>query len=501
ITDSGLVDKLIGSGLGMFYAAALMVLGWYKYGKQSPLAPVFAACGAILMPSIVVETHAHFQSLPLVPAYFTLMATGIGAAIISRRYNAFTPISAGILGMCFAAAAIDYPHPYFPYLSMVLFTANVLGYFAAQLKQCSWLRWIVMIVTMVMLHLWGLRLGLALRRGEIPTPELALEWFLPIVASFALLYLLLSLFGIVRAGAAKISRFDFILPTLNAGWAFSAALYVIDASGKDTRLIGIIGVVAAIVHLGLVFWLARRGIEGNPGTGSFTFAGTVVLALALPQAIGIFTLSLPIVSAVAIFLAVMSRVWENGGVRWMTYLLHIYSCIAIAIALRGEGAAVTDLINILPAGLLAIVILYQYQWCRRYPPPTASVFFNRFDKDDRSAVLLLIAALVSGFFMMRVGIYQIVQMLPGDIHRDAFRCAQSVLINCSATGLIIFSYLRRNREIRNVAILVTVIGGIKVFLYDLIGAHGLPLVLSVFSFGLAAAIESVALGKWQKQAE
>jgi hypothetical protein len=27
----------------------------------------------------------------------------------------------------------------------------------------------------------------------------------------------------------------------------------------------------------------------------------------------------------------------------------------------------------------------------------------------------------------------------------------------------------------------------------------LPLVLSVFSFGMAAAVESIALGKWQKQ--
>jgi hypothetical protein len=52
-----------------------------------------------------------------------------------------------------------------------------------------------------------------------------------------------------------------------------------------------------------------------------------------------------------------------------------------------------------------------------------------------------------------------------------------------------------------VAILVTLIGAIKVFLYDLIGIHGLPLVFSVFSFGMAAAVESLALGKWQKQPE
>jgi len=50
-----------------------------------------------------------------------------------------------------------------------------------------------------------------------------------------------------------------------------------------------------------------------------------------------------------------------------------------------------------------------------------------------------------------------------------------------------------------VAILVTVVGATKVFLYDLLGTHGLPLVFSVFSFGMAAAVESLALGKWQKE--
>ena len=114
VTDSGLINKIIGSAIGMSYAAILMIFGWYKYSRQSPLAPVFAASGAILMSIIVVETHTHFQSLPLVPTYLILMATGIGMAFISRQFNAFTPISVGILGMCFAGATIDYPHPFFP---------------------------------------------------------------------------------------------------------------------------------------------------------------------------------------------------------------------------------------------------------------------------------------------------------------------------------------------------------------------------------------------------
>ena len=100
--------------------------------------------------------------------------------------------------------------------------------------------------------------------------------------------------------------------------------------------------------------------------------------------------------------------------------------------------------------------------------------------------------------MIRVVIFQAMQFIPAEMQRDTFRCGQSVLINGAAIALILFAYLRRDKEIRNVAILVTLIGGIKVFLYDLFGAHGLPLVFSVFSFGMAAAVESVALGKWMK---
>ncbi len=499
VTDSDLVNKLVGSGLGMGYATVLMVVGWYMYGKESPLAPVFTACGALLMSSIVVETHTHFQSLPIVPAYLTLIATGVGTAYISRKYNAFTPISVGILGMCFAGAAMDYPHPYFPYLSLVLFTANVLGYFAARMKQCSWLRWTVLVVSMVMLQFWGFRLGVTLRRGETMPPELAPDFFLPVLAVFLVTYFVLALLGVIRANNDKISRFDSMLPTINLLWAFSAALNVVNASGGNVTVLGVVGVLVAIGHIVVSFWLARRGGVGAPGASSFLFASGALLALILPAATGKFVPTLPVISLVAISMAVMSRVWKSGTVRFTTYIFHVYCCAALAFCLYGDGPKSMDAVNILPAGLLALIILYQYNWCRRWPPPAESSFFNNYDNNDRSAVLLLVAGLISGFYMVRIGIFQTLHMIPGDMQRDIFRSSQSVLINGSAIAMILFAYMRKDKEIRNVAILVTLVGAVKVFLFDLLGIHGLPLVMSVFSFGAAAAIESVALGRWPKK--
>ena len=495
ITDSGVIDKLIGSGIGVGYAAILMFAGWYKYREKSLLAPIIAASGAILMSAIVVETHTHFNALPVVPAYLTLIATGIGMALISRQFNAFTPVSVGILGMCFAGAAMDYPRPFFPYLALVLFTANLLGYFASQLKRCTWLRWSALFVTIVMLQLWQAQIVTALKQNTA-TPEMAISWFLPVVAVFALTYTFLALFGIIRRGAEKLSKYITSLPVINALWAHTAASFVLGAQGGNIQLLGIIGTVAALGYFGVTFWLARRKLEGAPGSSAFALGGVALLALSLPSAIGSFALSLPVISLVAVVMVSMSRAWGSGHLRLTTYLFHLYSSIALAIVMGGTSPRSLDAINILPAGLLALIIIYQYLWCRKCPPAEGYAFFDHFDPRDRSAVVLLLGGLLSGFFMMRSAIYQAMHLFYPAMSPDAFRCAQSVLINLAAIILIILAYLRHDKELRNAAILVTVVGGVKVFAYDLLGTHGLPLVFSVFSFGVAAAVESVALGKW-----
>lgn len=501
LTDSEMVSNALGSGLGMTYSAALMVYGWYKYSKKSPLAPIFSAVGAILMSAIVVETHAHFQSISLVPAYLTLMATGIGMAYISQQFNTFIPISVGILSMCFAGAAIDYPHPYFPYLSMVLFTSNLLGYFAVQLKRCSWLRWSVLIVTMIMLQLWGFRLGSVLRRGEVMPTELAAGAFLPIIFVFAAAFLAFALLGMIRSGSEKFSRFDLALPAITVLWAFSAALYFLSAPGGNPRALGFFGVLTAAALYGVAFWLAKRGLPGAPGSNAFSAAAGLLLALILPATLGNYAFSLPIVAAMALLMTTLSRPWGNDSIRGTSYLLHFYCGLGIAFALFGESPAATSAINILPSAIVAAIILFQHQWCRQWPPGETSTFFTRFDKKDRSASLLLLTGLVSGFFMLRIVLFQTLTLILGAAPRDAFRCGQTILINLAAIVLILIAFKRQNKEWRNVAVFITVIGGAKVFLFDLLGAHGLPLVFSVFSFGVAAAVESIALGRWMKGVE
>lgn len=496
ITDSGIVNPLLGMGLGMGYAAVLMVAGWYQYRRSSSLAPVFVACGAILMSSIVVETHARFGSLPLVPAYWTLMATGAALAFVSRRFSVFLPVSIGTLGMCLAGAAIDYPDPFFPYLFMVLLTANLLGYYAGTLRRCGWLRWTVLLVTLAMFLLWGMRLE-AVAAGKIAAaPTLAPQWFLPVLAAVGVAFLTIALLGIVRSRSAKLSAFDFCLPTINAVGLYLAARVVVNEADGSALALSLVAILFALVHFGAAFWLAMRKVEGAPGTNSFVVAGIALLGLALPAALGSGLAAAPVLAAAALGVAVLSDRWGSGAIRADSYLLQIYGVVSMVFYFLANGIPATPLAGTVPCAALAAAALVHYRWCRRHVPPANSPLFDTYDKQDLSGAVTLLAALTGSFFLLRTIAWWII--LPaGPGGPEVFQCTQSIIINLAALGLGLYAFRARNREIRNVAILVIAVGAAKTA-FDLLGTKGVPLVLSVLSFGLAAATQSITLSRWQR---
>jgi len=496
ITDSGIVNPLLGMGLGMGYAAVLMGAGWYQYRRGSSLAPVFVACGAVLMSSVVVETHARFGSLPLVPAYWTLMATGAAMAFISRRFSVFLPVSVGTLGMCLAGAAIDYPDPFFPYLFMVLLTANLLGYYAGTLRRCGWLRWTVLLVTLAMFLLWGMRLE-AVAAGKITAaPTLASQWFLPVLAAVGVAFLTIALLGIVRSRSGKLSAFDFCLPTINAVGLYLAARVVVNEADGSALALSLVAILFALVHFGAAFWLAMRKVEGIPGTNSFVVAGIALLGLALPAALGSGLAAAPVLAAAALGVAVLSGRWGSGAIRADSYLLQIYGVVSMVFYFLANGIPATPLAGTVPCAALAAAAFAHYRWCRRHVPPANSPLFDTYDKQDLSGAVTLLAALTGSFFLLRTIAWWII--LPaGPGGPEVFQCTQSIIINLAALGLGLYAFRARNREIRNVAILVIAVGAAKTA-FDLLGTKGVPLVLSVLSFGLAAATQSITLSRWQR---
>ena len=495
ITDNGLVNPLLGMGLGMGYAAALMVAGWYQYRRHSSLAPVFVACGAILMSSIVVETHDRFGSLPIVPAYWTLMATGAGMTFVSRQFSVFLPVSVGTLGMCLAGAAIDYPDPFFPYLFMILLTANLLGYYAGTLKRCGWLRWTVLLVTLAMFLLWGMRLAAVVANRITAAPTLAPGWFLPVLATVSAAFLAIALLGIVRSRNVKVSVFDFCLPTISAVGSYLAARVVVSEADGSALALNLVAILFALVHFGAASWLAMRKIDGIPGTNSFVVAGAALLGLALPAALGAVPAA-PVLGAAALGVAVLSGRWGSGAVRVTSYLLQVCAVVTLAHYFLAHGLPASPLAGTVPSAALAAAALVHYRWCRRHVPPARSPFFETYDTEDLSGAVTLLAALTGAFFLLRVIAWWII--LPaGPGGPEVFRCTQSIIINLAALGLGLYAFHTRNREIRNVAILVIAAGAVA-SASDLLGAKGVPLVLSIFSFGLAATIQSITLSRWHR---
>jgi uncharacterized membrane protein len=172
--------------------------------------------------------------------------------------------------------------------------------------------------------------------------------------------------------------------------------------------------------------------------------------------------------------------------------------VGLGFHLHGSAGLKSPATAALATAVPALLAFAHYRAGVGQPRPLPGVDLPR-RVGDPGAIFLLLAALLAAFLTLRVGLYQGLKMMPVDLN-NSFRAAQSVVINVSAIGLMLFALVRHNREVRNVALVVTLLGATKVFVFDMLGTHGLPLVLSVFSFGLAAALESVALGRWGKTA-
>ena len=65
--------------------------------------------------------------------------------------------------------------------------------------------------------------------------------------------------------------------------------------------------------------------------------------------------------------------------------------------------------------------------------------------------------------------------------------------------LMLIALPKKNKELMGMAIVVVIIGALKVFGYDLFESNGVPLVMSVFSFGALAAVGSIILQRWQNR--
>ncbi|PLY06021.1 MAG: hypothetical protein C0624_04605, partial [Desulfuromonas sp.] len=497
VTDNEIVGRHIGSIFGMLYAAGLLGWGWWSYRKQKPLAPVFAVCGALLMFAVVVETHEHFEAVPTPLAYLLLTLVGVIMSRLSHAYRVAVPVYVGTVGMALAGVALDFPAPVFPYLLVLLLIANLIGTIATQLQRCSWLRWMLLAITVFMMQVWGFRLGFEQSAGQGTIP-FDLAGYIPAVTLVALAYLVIAYLGLTGKLSEKVSRIDFALPAVTVLWAFPAIRYVISSSGMEGAVYGICSSLFAVAMGFVAKHLYSRDPDGEArGVTSMMVAAALLLMLALPMALGNRIVGLAGVAIMALLMAHLSHRWKSGGLRLLSYALQVHASLMLVLILWRSETAAPSMLGAVSSGTLALLAFLHFLWARKYKPFKESKVFSEYDKRDRLATLVLYAALLSGFFTLRVGIHQVlVAWLPAASVSSAFVAAQTTLVNFSAAGLAIYAFFFSNRELRNVAIFITVIGGAKVFALDLMSLKGVPVVASVFSFGVTAFFESIIFARW-----
>jgi hypothetical protein len=498
LTDSGVVGPQAGASAGVVYAASLMLAGWVLYGRRSVLAPVFAVCGALLLCSIVVETHTHFAALSTAAAFGSLGATCLFMTLLGERSATALPGTIGVLGAAVAGIALTVPHPEFAPLAALLLAASLLGIPVSRRLKGDWVGWTLFALSSVALFIWSVRIKVSLAPACPPGELAGTVWFPYLVNGFALLWVGQALAGLLRPPRPGPSVLSLLLPTLGCTLAYVATLQVAVANGT-VRSLGVTGLLVAAGLVAVAAWSGLRGGGGAAALNAFAVGAVVLFAFGFSSATGSLLGALPLLSFTALGLALLSARWQSGGTRAISYLLQVGVAVALTLLLVSGGrTAASPGIAALAAAALARAGLLHHRWCRRHAPPAGSLAFAFIGAGDRCAVALLTASLAGAFFLVRTGAFVALSSRMADA-RNAFGGAQSVIITVAAMALFALASSRRSTELRSVAILVTLVGAAKVFFYDLVALQGVARVVSVFSFGLLAAVASVVLGRWQRR--
>ncbi|MBW2521918.1 MAG: hypothetical protein JRD64_04380 [Deltaproteobacteria bacterium] len=496
ITDSGIINIKLGSILGMGYAAALIIGGWLLYSRKSRLAPVFPACGLLLLFSVVLESQARFQSLSAEMAYVILFAAGAVVVLLGLRYRAPAQLSISVLGSGLVGMSIGFPNPLYPMLAILLFGGVVAAYVAARAKLGPWLRWTTLGLGFLFWLFWSFKLNAPAVCDEPTAKLLYLAWFYPLLSLFWVFYAATNIHRIAT-DAEDLGFYESLLPTFSGVGAFLVSWWVVVPWYGNTFWLGLAGVLAAFFHFGAGAWLATRNREGARGSTTYTFAGVMLLGFGSAALFGDLLWAVPVLSVAAYLLARVASNWQSGGMRCTSYLFQL----AAGLVAVKSGIVAADIVSPLTGSLVIATLMamsfLQYRWCRNNAPPAVhSAFFSWLDRKDFSAVILLLTGLISGFFILRLGLYQLLARSSADF-AYMFRGGQTVFINLGAVFLLLVASSRKNSEILAVAIVVGLLGMLKSFVFDLFGIKGMPLVFSVFSSGVVAAVGSVVSTRWQ----
>jgi hypothetical protein len=497
LTDNNVIAYPVGSSIGMGYAALLIGFGWWLYTRRSRLAPVFPVCGGILLFLIVLEAHARFGALSSATGYVILLTGLVALVLLSGRYQFPFLATLGLVGAGITGFAIDFPDPSFPLLAIFLLIANGVAYLDANRQyRKETARWGLFLLTTTLWINWMIKLQMALQGGNALTAQLGASWFAPLLVLYLGVFTAMTLHRFFYLG--RLTSLDIGLPTISGVLFYLAGRGVaVPWLGGQTTWVG----MAGLGWLGLLFLMAIVGVYKSQvrekAACVYTFAGSTLLLLAVPDITSSLLLALPVWSVGALFLIKLSGHCEIGGIRLASYLLQVVACVAGIVAGIFSIHSPHLLLALVITSWLAVLSGLHYRISRRMPITCSAGFFAKIDPRDQTALFLLLVTVVNGFCALQLGA---ALALAGTSVNFGITMTglRSVLLNGGAFLLMIAGLRGGNREILAVALAVFIGGAVKVFGYDLFQIRGIPLLMSVFSFGAAAALGSVVLSRWQQ---
>lgn len=495
VTDYGYINALGGSLLGLAYVSILAIVGCVSYVTGKQLANVFSISGFLLLFAIVFEGYSRFGTLPVGVAYAILLTALLTSAAVGIKYRVIKLLSVSMVGVTISGLAIGFPRVHFPLSGMLFFAANVVAIIAAKRLGNGKLKWPVTLLTLFFWVIWAFKAHVPLSRGELVPQYVYLNWLLPVLICFVALYFI-SYFKRYFS-EVKLTVYDAVIPSINMLLLFLVGSVALKEYWQQPWSLGLLALIMGLIHFGVGWRLSIKDQGRFVGVGGAFAAGAIMLALGVPAVVDNIAWAISCWALLAYGLARLSGYCNSGVIRLISYLYPVLALwTGLSLGVFEVAVTASPQASLTAAAALALLGLLQFNWCRHSPPPSGSLF-AKLDSRDYSAVVLLLTCLTGFYLLFSMTIDLLASMTLTD-PANVVKCGRSVIINVAATFLLIMGGRRHDLELVWIAVFLAVVGCLKVFLVDLFGTSGIPLVLSVLSFGVVAMAGSIVMGRWNK---